>query len=136
MKSDMQRKVFNTLAAVKDVLAWVGPIVNGRSDQWKAERLQACLDLANEIEPTLHQSKDAEWSWHVPMTEKQAAKLMAGIKSTERFHLALSIETVKYDQAKGILTVLFTKGITCPGDLRERVSCYVNGFYASTQNCV
>jgi hypothetical protein len=135
MNSDMKRNVFNALAGVKEVLAWVGPIVNGRSDQWKAERLQACVDLANEIEPTMYQAEPAEWSWYVPMTEKQAAKMVAGIKSTERFQLGnLAIETVVYDQAKGELTVTFPKGTMNPSELRERVSCYVNGFYAAVSN--
>jgi hypothetical protein len=134
MRSDMIRKVYNALAGVNEVLAWVGPIVNGRSDQWKAERLQACIDLAKEIEPTMYQAESAEWSWYVPMTEKQAAKLVAGIKSTERFQLALAIETVTYDQTKGQLTVTFPKGTMNPSGLRERVSCYVNGFYNAVNN--
>lgn len=129
MNSDMKRKVYNTLAAVADVLKWVGPIVNGWSDQWKADRLQACVDLAKEIEPTMYQADSTPWHWYVPMTEKQAAKLVAGIKSTERFHLALAIETVTYDQSNGQLSVLFVKGTMFPESLRERVSCYVNGFY-------
>jgi hypothetical protein len=134
MNSDMKRKVFNALAGVADVLKWVGPIVNGRSDQWKAEKLQACVDLAAVIEPTMYQAESAEWSWYVPMTPKQAAKLIAGIKVTERFQLALAIETVTYDQDKGQLTVTFPKGTMFPADLRERVSCYVNGFYGAVQN--
>ena len=134
MNSDMKRNAFNALAGVEEVLNWVGPIVNGRSDQWKAERLQACVDLSKDIGRTMYLEAAEDWSWHVPMTEKRAAKLIAGIKSRERFQLKLAIETVTYDQSKGNLTVTFPKGTMNPSELRERVSAYVNGFYAAVES--
>ena len=135
MNSDMKRNAFNALAGVEEVLKWVGPIVNGRNDQWKAERLQACVDLSKDIGRTMYLEEEKDWSWYLPMTEKQAAKLVAGIKSTERFQLGnLAIETVVYDQAKHQLTVTFPKDTMNPSELRERVSAYVNGFYAAVSN--
>ena len=32
---------------LKPVLDWVGPICNGRSDQWKADAMKAAIELAS-----------------------------------------------------------------------------------------
>lgn len=45
MLNSDERKV---IADLQQVLDWVGPLVQGRVDQWKADRLKKALDLLKE----------------------------------------------------------------------------------------
>jgi len=54
IQANAQRDLMDELKALKaavlhlqPVLDWVGPICNGRSDQWKADSLKEAIALAN-----------------------------------------------------------------------------------------
>ena len=126
----MLRKLYNSIAELEKVLAWVGPIVNGRHDQWKADRLKEVIALGKEI--VLHSEEDERRQWYVPMTDKQGAKLVERLLGGEfRFYLKLSVETVTYD--KGYVSVLLHKGTMKPRQRWNEIGSFINGYYAATR---
>ena len=43
-------ELISAVLELQEVLNWVGPIVNGRSDAWKAVKMQKAIDLAKKLD--------------------------------------------------------------------------------------
>lgn len=72
----------------------------------------------------MRKKESQRWYWYIPLNRHQSRTLKERLTTYFRFHLKLSIKTVTYNHKTKELGVL----LPCDGGIRERVSCYINGF--------
>lgn len=67
-----------------------------------------------------------KYYWYIKLTSKEFERLKEGLLTAFRFQLRLSIPTVEYVTETMELSIHISDDIQ--SDIKERISCYVNGF--------
>ena len=72
--------------------------------------------------------------WYLELTDIEVKALAKGLKTYFRFYLALSCETVAYDESTNCLSVRVPNPDACPNkNLLNEISIYINGFVCANE---